>query len=63
MLNARNDPFLPAQALPRVNEVSASVTRDFPNEGGHVGFVCGAFPGHLTWVPGRILAFFGHRLC
>jgi uncharacterized protein len=63
MLNARNDPFLPANALPSAGEVSASVTRDFPDEGGHVGFVSGAFPGHLRWLPQRLLTFFGHRGC
>src|SRR5205085_6491343 len=47
LVNARNDPFLPESALPDASEVSRSVTRDFPREGGHVGFVSGHFPGHL----------------
>ena len=63
MLNARNDPFLPANTLPSAAEVSACVTREFPDEGGHVGFVSGAFPGHLRWMPQRLLTFFGHRGC
>ncbi|HZN24549.1 MAG TPA: alpha/beta fold hydrolase [Burkholderiales bacterium] len=63
MLNARNDPFLPEQALPSAEEVSGFVTRDFPGEGGHVGFVSGAFPGQLRWMPQRILTFLGHRGC
>jgi uncharacterized protein len=63
MLNARNDPFMPGEALPSAGEVSVCVTRDFPHEGGHVGFVSGAFPGHLRWPPRRVLAFFGHRGC
>jgi predicted alpha/beta-fold hydrolase len=28
--------------------------------GGHAGFVSGPFPGHLDWLPQRLLAFFGH---
>jgi hypothetical protein len=58
MINARNDPFLPASALPAANEVSAAVEREFPVEGGHAGFVAGAFPGHLEWLPQRIISFF-----
>jgi predicted alpha/beta-fold hydrolase len=58
MINARNDPFLPARALPAADEVSATVTREFPATGGHAGFVTGAFPGRVDWLPGRILAFF-----
>ncbi|MBI4989914.1 MAG: hydrolase [Rhodocyclales bacterium] len=58
VINALNDPFLPRQALPGAKEVSASVTLDYPAGGGHVGFVSGAFPGHLDWLPRRLLAFF-----
>ena len=57
MVNARNDPFLPEQALPLPHEVSSSVTLDFPREGGHVGFVTGPFPGRLDWLPRRMLDF------
>jgi predicted alpha/beta-fold hydrolase len=58
VINALNDPFLPRQALPGAKEVSASVTLEYPAGGGHVGFVSGAFPGHLDWLPQRLLAFF-----
>lgn len=58
VLNAKNDPFLPAAALPAADEVSPSVTLEFPDEGGHVGFVSGSFPGSLSWLPMRLLAFF-----
>ena len=57
LLNARNDPFLPAHALPSSGQVSATVQRDFPQEGGHVGFVSGNLPGRLDWMPQRILHF------
>jgi predicted alpha/beta-fold hydrolase len=59
VLNAKNDPFLPARHLPRPQEVSAAVLLQQPDEGGHVGFVGGAFPGNVDWLPQRLLAFFG----
>lgn len=58
LINARNDPFLPASALPTPGEVSSAVRLEFPETGGHVGFVSGKFPGHLEWLPRRILNFF-----
>lgn len=58
LLNARNDPFLPAHALPAANQVSRFVVPEFPEHGGHVGFVAGRFPGHLDWLPQRLIAFF-----
>lgn len=58
ILNARNDPFLPAAHLPRAHEVSGSVSLEQPEGGGHVGFVSGAFPGHLRWLPARLIEFF-----
>ena len=58
MINARNDPFLPAAALPAADEVSPAVTLEFPAAGGHVGFVTSAFPGRLDWLPRRVLDFF-----
>ena len=58
LLNAQNDPFLPAHALPDAAEVSMAVTREFPREGGHVGFVSGTLPGHLDWLPQRLINYF-----
>lgn len=58
VLNARNDPFLPASALPSREQVSSAVTLDYPEQGGHVGFVTGPFPGRLDWLPARLLSFF-----
>jgi predicted alpha/beta-fold hydrolase len=62
LLNAQNDPFLPRAALPSAAEVSDAVTLEFPATGGHVGFVSGKFPGHLEWLPRRILKFFSHSV-
>ena len=55
VLNARNDPFLPAHHLPL--SAAACVELDYPAEGGHVGFATGPFPGRLTWLPQRMLHF------
>jgi predicted alpha/beta-fold hydrolase len=62
VVNARNDPFLPAHALPRRDEVSPQVSLEFPLHGGHVGFVTGPFPGHLDWLPDRVGAFLSATL-
>jgi predicted alpha/beta-fold hydrolase len=62
LINARNDPFLPARALPGPSEVSADVRCEFPEQGGHVGFVTGAFPGTIAWPSRRIISFFQEAL-
>ena len=59
ILNARNDPLVPAWALPGAGEVSAAVTLEQPEQGGHAGFVTGRFPGNLDWLPRRVFEFFG----
>ena len=56
LLNARNDPFLPATALPRPDEVSTQVTLDFPEAGGHVGFF-GAHERRHRWMAHRVVRF------
>lgn len=59
LLNARNDPFLPAGALPGVAQASRHVLLHQPAEGGHA-----VFPGggrvrpHLNWLPRRLERFF-----
>jgi len=51
VLNARNDPFVPAGCLPGVQDVSSWVTLWQPAEGGHVGFPRGRVPGYVTTLP------------
>jgi hypothetical protein len=58
LLNARNDPFLPAGALPGANEVAACVLREFPAHGGHVGFMASAGEGGARWMTRRVFRFF-----
>ncbi len=57
VLNARNDPFIPGASLPGSDEASRVVSLEQPDEGGHVGFLEGAFPGRHTWLPRRLLQF------
>lgn len=58
VINAKNDPFLPASALPSPAEVSSAVTLEQPDTGGHVAFPSGPFPGNIDWLPTRLLTFF-----
>ncbi len=57
LINARNDPFLPASSLPGLYDVSPQVTLEQPEEGGHAAFPGGSFPGNIDWLPQRILEF------
>jgi predicted alpha/beta-fold hydrolase len=53
LLNARNDPFLPPEALERAAaRASAAVLLEFPRSGGHAGF-----PGRNRWMARRVLEF------
>lgn len=51
VLNARNDPFVPAASLPSEQDVGKWVTLWQPKHGGHVGFTLGTPPGHLSALP------------
>jgi len=62
VLNAINDPFLPAHALPTASQVARSVRLELPRQGGHVGFVTGNLPGRLDWLPQRIFHYFQHEV-
>jgi predicted alpha/beta-fold hydrolase len=55
LLNARNDPFVPAASLPRAQEVGPQVTLWQPAHGGHVGFAQGRFPGHVLGLPQAVM--------
>lgn len=65
-LNARNDPFVPAASLPQQSEVSASVSLWQPEQGGHVGFAKGRWPGHVRGLPDAVGSWLmdaaGHNL-
>jgi predicted alpha/beta-fold hydrolase len=57
VLNARNDPFVPASCLPETAEVGSHVTLWQPPHGGHVGFASGGWPGHVQTMPQAVLAW------
>jgi predicted alpha/beta-fold hydrolase len=59
VLNAQNDPFLPGRYLPQ--NASRSVTLEYPQHGGHVGFL-GSWSADDKWLPKRILHFFNQHL-
>ena len=61
VINAHNDPFMPASVLPGKDEVSTAVTLEYPEEGGHAGFIQSPFPGRLDWLPKRVISFFHHQ--
>jgi len=52
VINARNDPFLPATALDSIGAVPPGVVLEFPRSGGHAGF-----PGRNRWLARRVLEF------
>jgi predicted alpha/beta-fold hydrolase len=52
VLNARNDPFMPAAALDAIGAVPPNVVLEFPRSGGHAGF-----PGRGGWLSRRVLDF------
>lgn len=54
LVNARNDPFVPADSLPDASQVGAHVTLWQPAHGGHVGFPLGPPPGHVRGMPERV---------
>lgn len=57
VLNARNDPFVPADSLPTAREVGGFVTLWQPPHGGHVGFPGGRWPGHVLTLPGQVMGW------
>jgi predicted alpha/beta-fold hydrolase len=58
VINATNDPFIPAASLPSAREVAPAVVLERPRHGGHAGFAAGRFPGSLEWLPQRLVSFF-----
>jgi predicted alpha/beta-fold hydrolase len=54
VLNALNDPFVPAGSLPAAGEVGPHVTLWRPAEGGHVGFPFGPMPAHVGRMPDEV---------
>jgi len=62
VMNAQNDPFIPAWSLPNTQQVSPSVQLFQPRSGGHVGFARGRPPGHLRGLPDMVATWFKHGI-
>ena len=62
VLNARNDPFIPAASLPSPTQVGAAVELEQPQTGGHAGFMTGPLPGRIDWLAQRLCRFFAAHL-
>jgi predicted alpha/beta-fold hydrolase len=66
VVNALNDPFVPAHSLPAARATHLAdkavpltpfVTLWQPPHGGHVGFASGAWPGHINALPSAVIAW------
>jgi predicted alpha/beta-fold hydrolase len=64
VVNALNDPFVPAHSLPAAKlahgqshtlQLTKLVTLWQPPHGGHVGFASGAWPGHINALPDAVI--------
>jgi len=62
VINPKNDPFVPARCLPQASEVSSRVELCQPQNGGHVGFTSGVFPGTLNALPQAVLRWFDEKI-
>jgi len=62
LLNACNDPFVPAESLPGAADVSHHVTLWQPPHGGHVGFPAGWPPGHVFTMPAQVCGWLQEHL-
>ena len=62
VLNARNDPFVPASSLPGAHEVGRHVSLWQPPHGGHVGFPGGSWPGHVHTLPEAVMGWIKRQL-
>ncbi len=62
VVNARNDPFVPAWCLPSQRDVGDHVTLWQPAHGGHVGFPHGPVPGHVRTMPDAVGGWLLHQL-
>lgn len=64
LISAQDDPFFPGKYLPR-EEVAANpfLTAEFPQHGGHVGFLNGAWLGRPgSWTEERSIRFFKEHI-
>ena len=63
LIQAADDPFMTSEVIPKQNELSASVSMEVTESGGHVGFISGInpFKAHY-WLEQRIPEFLQQQL-
>jgi len=61
LINALNDPFVPAACLPRAADAGPCVQLWQPAQGGHVGFPVGAPPAQVMHMPGLVCDWLGQQ--
>ncbi|MCP4075727.1 MAG: hydrolase [Gammaproteobacteria bacterium] len=57
MIHSKDDPFMTEAVIPDENEISAKVTLELSDNGGHVGFISGKLMKPEFWLEKRILDF------
>jgi predicted alpha/beta-fold hydrolase len=63
VIQAADDPFMTLEVLPEAHELSSSVQLEITQNGGHVGFVAGAYPFRPRyWLEQRIPEFLAQHL-
>jgi predicted alpha/beta-fold hydrolase len=66
LISAADDPFLPREVLDEVRAVARSNSAlhcEFPEQGGHVGFIAGVLPWRpLYWAESRVIEFLASQL-
>lgn len=63
ILHSKDDPFMSLKSIPNETELSADVTLELANHGGHVGFISGNSPFNAEyWVEKKLTEFFGSIL-
>ena len=64
LINAEDDPFFPADALPiQVVRENPALRAEFVQDGGHAGFLSGVWPGRpVPWAENRTMAFLQDHL-
>lgn len=61
LVNAQNDPFVPAASLPQPGTTGSRVTLWQPRHGGHVGFAQGPWPAQVITLPEAVLAWLAQQ--
>lgn len=63
IIHALDDPFMFPKTIPGQSELGPGIRLEIARNGGHVGFVQGAYPGNISyWTDHRIPSFFKQHL-